>query len=119
MTTKTFEIDEYVLPKFEVTITAPTDATFSDGTFTVTIKAVYTYGKNVKGVAEVTATEAWSQSVSRKVKKQVDINGIANVEFKISDLKTDLSYYGDYFDVTASITEALTGSIVHFHFETL
>jgi len=37
--TKTFQVAEYVLPKFEVTIDAPEHATFKDSKVVATVKA--------------------------------------------------------------------------------
>ena len=54
-TEKNFEVAEYVLPKFEVTITANPDANYKDGKIRATVKATYTFGKIAKGNATVTA----------------------------------------------------------------
>ena len=46
---KGFSVAEYVLPTFDVEIALPSYATRSKSDVMATIKAVYTYGKPVKG----------------------------------------------------------------------
>jgi CD109 antigen len=50
-TTKDFEVAEYTLPKFELSIDANPDANFKDGKIRATIRAKYTFGKIAKGNA--------------------------------------------------------------------
>ncbi|KAK2183567.1 hypothetical protein NP493_304g01028 [Ridgeia piscesae] len=52
--TKAFTVAEYVLPKFKVTIDAPSFFYFLNDVLNINIGAKYTYGKKVKGVAEIT-----------------------------------------------------------------
>lgn len=109
-----FEVAEYVLPKFEVTVTAPKDATYADGTLLINIKSLYTYGESVKGVAQVVVSRynSWDPTPqSPIVQKQVDINGNGVVEFQMeTELKITSQNWQDDFKVTATVTEALTGS---------
>lgn len=112
---KVFEVAEYVLPKFEVTVTAPKDSTYADGTLTITMKALYTYGENVKGVAQVVVTRNnyWDPTPQPPiVQKQVNIDGNAVAEFQMqSELKISSQDGQDDFKVTVSVTEALTGLV--------
>jgi CD109 antigen len=91
-TTKDFEVAEYTLPKFEVSIDANPDANLKDGKIRATVRAKYTFGKNVKGNATVTAEvlkpfqRHWlrvSLRESRKVSKSVAVDGKRLVEFDI------------------------------------
>ncbi|KAG4071650.1 hypothetical protein HA402_011804 [Bradysia odoriphaga] len=113
---KEFEVAEYVLPKFEVTVTAPKDATYSDGTLRITAKAIYTYGQPVKGVAQVTVSRnnIWDPTPQPAIaQKQVDIDGTATAEFQIvADLKLSPDNWQDDLKVTVSVTEALTGVVL-------
>lgn len=61
-TVKAFQVAEYTLPKFEVTLEANPDANFKDGKIRATVRAKYTFGKIAKGNATVTAEvepEGW------------------------------------------------------------
>lgn len=97
-TVKTFGVDEYVLPKFEVSITTDNDVCFKDGKVRATVKAKYTFGKLAKGKATVMAKvenyhhERWGgrQSLEGRLKavsKTVEVDGKNFVEF---DFKNDL-----------------------------
>lgn len=90
--TKEFEVAEYTLPKFEVTIDANPDANFKDGKIRATIKAKYTFGKIAKGNATVTAEVVnnrywWRQNPIEEVKvsKSVQVDGKKPVEFDIEE----------------------------------
>jgi hypothetical protein len=79
-TIKYFEVAEYVLPKFEVTVTGQHIA----GKIVATVTAAYTYGKPLSGTLIITAT---ANSRSPPVKKVLSISGKQIVEF---DVQTDL-----------------------------
>ena len=91
-TVKAFEVAEYTLPKFEVTIDANPDANFKDGKIRAAVRAKYTFGKIAKGNATVTAEVeslySWrywdNSSKSVKVSKSVEVNGKKLIEFDIS-----------------------------------
>lgn len=88
-TTKEFEVAEYTLPKFEVTIDANPNANFKDGKIRATIRAKYTFGKIAKGNATVTAEVVnirwWRQESENKVSKSVEVDGKKPVEFEIDE----------------------------------
>lgn len=108
---KEFEIAEYVLPKFEVTVTAPKDATYSDNLIRITVNGKYTYGENVKGTALVSITsQTWSATPALPIiEKKVQVDGTGFAEFRLSELKVSSQNWQDSFDVKASLTESLTG----------
>ncbi|KAK2163263.1 hypothetical protein NP493_1472g00004 [Ridgeia piscesae] len=58
--TKAFTVAEYVLPKFKVTIDAPSFFYFMNDVLNINIGAKYTYGRKVKGVAEITVQLSYS-----------------------------------------------------------
>ncbi|XP_062515525.1 CD109 antigen-like [Corticium candelabrum] len=57
--TSCFQVKEYVLPKFEVTVIVPPYIVTTYKTAPVTVVAKYTYGRPVKGVACVTAKSVY------------------------------------------------------------
>ncbi|XP_065223295.1 CD109 antigen-like isoform X2 [Planococcus citri] len=95
---KSFEVAEYVLPKFEVSISTPSHAIFKDNRLVATIHAKYTYGKPVKGEATISVNPNIYSGVIQPfllnpIYKVVPINGKAVVEF---DLTKDLKLSDDY-----------------------
>ncbi|CRK99834.1 CLUMA_CG013141, isoform B, partial [Clunio marinus] len=93
---KTFEVAEYTLPKFEVTIDSNPDVSFKDGKIRATVKAKYTFGKIAKGNATVTAEVTYTRrrrsgdhrrtpvtEASRPIMKTVEVDGKKSVEFDI------------------------------------
>ncbi|XP_035917630.1 CD109 antigen-like isoform X4 [Anopheles stephensi] len=112
---KVFEVDEYVLPKFEVTVESPGITTFKDGKVKAIIRSKYTYGKPVKGEATVSASPEFQfhyvQPFAKDVitRKVVPIDGKGSVEF---DLREELRLEGDYtrnIVIEAVVEEELTG----------
>lgn len=114
-TAKLFEVAEYTLPKFEVTLDANPDAYFKDGKIRATVRAKYTFGKIAKGNATVTAQVnplySW-QSVgqSSKVSKSVEVNGKKPIEFDIAEeLGVRRTDEERTVSLRASFIEELTG----------
>ncbi|XP_049951328.1 CD109 antigen-like isoform X5 [Schistocerca serialis cubense] len=111
---KTFQVAEYVLPKFEVTIDVPPYVTFKNSKVAAVVHAKYTYGKPVKGEATVTMYPNYFSSIlqpafQNPVRKVVTIDGKAVVEF---DPAKELNLNDEYarnvqFEV--AVEEALTG----------
>lgn len=112
-TRKEFEVAEYVLPKFEVTLDANPDANFKDGVIRVSVNAKYTFGKIAKGFATVTAevvANYWRQQPNMKVLKIVTVDGKKPVEFHIEDeLGIKDKDREKTVKLTASFKEELTG----------
>ncbi|XP_023714120.1 CD109 antigen isoform X3 [Cryptotermes secundus] len=121
---KTFQVAEYVLPKFEVTIDAPAHATFKDSHLVATVYAKYTYGKAVKGEATVTVYPTYYSGLlqpifQNPVRKVVPIDGKANVEF---DITKDLQLGEEYersVQIDVTVEEALTGRRQNTTFEVM
>lgn len=107
---KTFEVAEYVLPKFEVTVDAYRHSTYNDGIITATIRSKYTFGKPVKGEVTVSFTPI-SYSESTIVKKIIPLDGKATVEVDIaSELGISKSHqYERDVIIHAVVEEKLTG----------
>ncbi|XP_011643182.1 CD109 antigen-like [Pogonomyrmex barbatus] len=95
---KEFEVAEYVLPNFEVTIDSPKHVQFKESKITATVQAKYTYGKPVKGEATITVYPDIFSGViqpifQQPVRKVVPINGKVTVDFDIlSELRLTDEY---------------------------
>ncbi|XP_017096897.2 CD109 antigen [Drosophila bipectinata] len=92
---KSFEVDKYVLPKFQVIVKTEENILATAGNIKASITAKYTFGKGVKGMATI-SIEGSSQAHT------IDING--KVSFKIpfvASMKSPLK-------VVAVVTEDLT-----------
>ncbi|XP_011051552.1 PREDICTED: CD109 antigen-like isoform X2 [Acromyrmex echinatior] len=95
---KEFEVAEYVLPNFEVTIDSPKHVQFKESKIAATVHAKYTYGKPVKGEATITAYPDIFSGViqpifQQPVRKVVPINGKVTVDFDIlSELRLTDEY---------------------------
>lgn len=134
---KSFEVSEYVLPKFEAKIEASDEITINDEKLRAVISAKYTYGKPLKGKAVVSVAERdyYGGAVFRVIdgkdvkqddalcKKIIEIDGRGPIEFDLvkelsMEKKSSLgcsrySYRGceEYkeFEVSAEVIEDLTG----------
>lgn len=113
--TKTFEVAEYVLPKYEVIVDSNPHVTFKDGKVRATVRAKYTYGKPVKGKATISAYPVlWLGAVQpfiqdNIVRKVVEVDGKGSAEF---DIREELKLGGDYerfVNIEAIFEEELTG----------
>ncbi|XP_031622614.1 CD109 antigen-like, partial [Contarinia nasturtii] len=126
------EVAEYVLPKFETLIESSDSFTITDEKVRAVIRAKYTHGKPLRGLATVTVTEddpfgnyyiRKPQSKKNKqddddnnlVKKSFNIDGEETIEFDIkNELKFDLTEKDKWLDVKnykikVEVTEGLTG----------
>lgn len=113
--TKTFEVAEYVLPKYEVIVDSDPHVTFKDGKIRATVRAKYTYGKPVKGQATISAYPVlWLGAVQPFIqdniaRKVVQVDGKGSAEF---DIRNELKIEGDYeryVNIEAIFEEELTG----------
>ncbi|XP_031630826.1 CD109 antigen-like isoform X2 [Contarinia nasturtii] len=109
-----FEVAEYVLPKFDVTIDTPKHQYFQDGKIRATIRTKYTYGKPVKGEVTVAVYPKTYGSfqpfannlITRKVSK---IDSKAYVEFDITNELNVKEDYEQAMVMEAIVEEEFTG----------
>ncbi|XP_037711804.1 CD109 antigen isoform X8 [Drosophila subpulchrella] len=109
--TKTFDVDKYVLPKFEVIVDTAKDVVQADNVIKATIRAKYTYGKPVKGKATVTMEQNYGyygDSEPNRQEKTIDIDGKGHVEFDLNGLRN--SQFSPPMKLFAVVTEELTGN---------
>lgn len=107
--TKSFEVDKYVLPKFEVKIDTAKDVVAADNLIKATIRAKYTYGKPVKGKATVSLEAVYGWASTSKQEKTIDVDGKGHVEFNLPGTTASSSYIPPY-KLFAVVTEELTGN---------
>ncbi|XP_068143554.1 CD109 antigen isoform X3 [Drosophila tropicalis] len=108
---KSFDVDKYVLPKFEVSVESPKDVAVADGSVKATVRAKYTYGKPVKGKALVTFEPSgfYGSIGDIRQEKTIDVDGKGHVEFNIGGTQFR-SHYIPPMKIFAIVTEELTGN---------
>ncbi|XP_063427674.1 CD109 antigen-like [Mytilus trossulus] len=105
---KRFDVQRVVLPKFEVNVVLPPFELKTDRFFTVTVNALYTFGKPVDGDAELIIKSQWNSEV--QIIKKFKINGKATIKVLMSDVVPKL---GTYITVIAKVNETITGISVN------
>lgn len=109
-----FEVAEYVLPKYDVSIDTPKHQYYQQGKIRATIRTKYTYGKPVKGELTVSVYPKTYGSfqpfaLNLIARKAMQIAGKAYVEF---DILEELHFKEDYEQAVvmeAIVEEELTG----------
>ncbi|XP_042270737.1 alpha-2-macroglobulin-like protein 1 isoform X1 [Thunnus maccoyii] len=117
-----FDIKEYVLPKYEVKVHLPSVITILDQEATVKICGKYTYGKPVVGsVKAVFCRNAiryyWYTSVQKSdlcttYEMTTDKSGCATQTVNMTEFSLNKSVYDDNFEVDAEMEEYGTGVIL-------
>ncbi|XP_057559019.1 pregnancy zone protein-like [Hippopotamus amphibius kiboko] len=115
-----FEVNEYVLPKFEVQVKMPKTIGFLDDEFVVSACSLYTYGKPVRGLVTINVCRKYSrysstchgkhsQSICEEFSQQADNEGcfMQLVKTKIFQLRQ--KGYDMTLQVEAKVKEEGTG----------
>nr|BAJ05272.1 CD109-like molecule [Diadumene lineata] len=86
---KTFEVKEYVLPKFDVTVNTPPYVLKGDQSVLIKVNSKYTYGKGVKGQVVISGYfQNWAQPENLNCfQKSQKIDGHASVQVSMEDIK--------------------------------
>lgn len=116
------QIEEYVLPKFNVDIQSSDHFNVKDSKVRAIIRAKYTYGKLVKGRATVTVKPtnylAWStRRETDTIAKTISIDGKGSIEFDIIDdfhIQPDEFKRSTTYSISAVVVEQLTGTFNFF-----
>ncbi|XP_052800199.1 CD109 antigen-like isoform X1 [Mya arenaria] len=134
---KIFQVDKYVLPKFDVNVNLPSYVVTTDKEMQGSITAKYTYGKPVIGTANVTADinyngAPWKyQGDEVMVKISLDLNGNAKFTIPFDQLLNEVDPYsyqplveklaGYQLIIRVKVTESLnnvtreaTGSVLFY-----
>ncbi|XP_048792210.1 CD109 antigen [Lagopus muta] len=115
---QSFKVIEYVLPKFDVTITTPLYYSLREKDVSGVVTAKYTYGKPVKGNVTVTCLSVSYWTNKRNITKTMEINGSVNItcnKLMLQNLNGDQSWhhgdddYTEPVEIIAVVTESLTG----------
>ncbi|KGL92311.1 Alpha-2-macroglobulin-like 1, partial [Charadrius vociferus] len=112
-----FSVEEYVLPKFEVTINLPAAVLEKDKKIQVEICGRYTYGKPVQGKVQASLCQRvrvlygpYTDSLNcMEVSGQTEKNGCFSKEFLLIDFNQTGSAFQKQFQVQASLVEDGTG----------
>ncbi|XP_077202376.1 alpha-2-macroglobulin-like isoform X1 [Paroedura picta] len=116
-----FSVEEYVLPKFEVSVKVPEVITMLNKEIKVTVCGRYTYWKPVPGLVNVQVCRNYQDyrsycTVSRPNKGiceeftgEADVHGCLSRVVKTNMFQLMRSGYQSYIKVTAKITEEGTG----------
>ncbi|XP_046569098.1 CD109 antigen-like [Haliotis rubra] len=114
VTSKTFTVAEYQLPRFEVKVDLPSFSLTSDTKLSGTVKAKYTFGKPVKGMVELHTHMNVANDYCGRPPKYVElafpIDGEAKFDIPVADIKRLQSSLNEQTVVVVAIVkEELTG----------
>ncbi|XP_022254709.1 CD109 antigen-like isoform X2 [Limulus polyphemus] len=111
---KSFTVAEYVLPTFEVKVDLPPYATYNKSSIVATIRAIYTYGKPVKGdltltVAPRTRYNSLSVRPYESIQRKVEIDGTVDIPLTLQrDLKLRKDLFRREIEFFALVEDGLT-----------
>nr|XP_056704304.1 alpha-2-macroglobulin-like protein 1 [Euleptes europaea] len=117
-----FQVEEYVLPKFEVLLEVPKLVTTSDEEIKIKVTGRYTYGKGVRGTVRLTLRRDRSyyfwelaQNETIPIKKEytakTDKTGSAVITISAADINLSQKGYGSNLRVSAELEEEGTGVV--------
>ncbi|XP_066215114.1 CD109 antigen isoform X1 [Saccopteryx leptura] len=117
---QSFQVSEYVLPKFEVTLQTPLYCSLDAKSLNGTVTAKYTYGKPVKGDVTLTFLPLSFWGVKKNITKTFKINGSAKFSFNNEEMKKAIEFSNQRLEhatlsspgpveILAVVTESLTG----------
>ncbi|NXD67627.1 OVOS protein, partial [Eolophus roseicapillus] len=114
-TNHSFLVEEYVLPKFDVTVSAPESLTVLDPEFTVKVCGVYTYGQPVEGKVQLSVCRNFDSHgrckkspVCQSFTKDLKTGCLSQV-FSSKIFELNRIGYMRNLDVKAIVTEKGTG----------
>ncbi|XP_052893248.1 CD109 antigen-like [Anopheles moucheti] len=113
-TFKSFDVDEYVLPTYEVTVESPGYTFLDDDVLKVVVNSKYTYGKPLVGELTLSVKLGSSMCFGRGpnltsvCQKVVPIDGRTVVEFNLKEILLNKVYIRQ-LEIEAEVCETLTG----------
>uniref|UniRef100_A0A8C3W7F6 CD109 molecule n=1 Tax=Catagonus wagneri TaxID=51154 RepID=A0A8C3W7F6_9CETA len=117
---QSFQVSEYVLPKFEVALQTPLYCSLNSESLNGTVTAKYTYGKPVKGDLTLIFLPLSFWGVKKNITKTFKISGSANFSFNNEEMKKVMEFSDrpsehmylsspGPVEILATVTESLTG----------
>ncbi|XP_066470160.1 alpha-2-macroglobulin-like protein 1 [Tiliqua scincoides] len=118
-----FDVSEYVLPKYEVTLVEPLKVFSGDSSFPLKVCGRYTYGKPVQGLVQATLcqkayTYYWRlpdetvpkpRDICRNYTGQTDRTGCFSASVELSQFRPESHDHSHSIGVVATLEEAGTG----------
>ncbi|XP_071499842.1 pregnancy zone protein-like [Diadema antillarum] len=112
-----FTVDEYVLPKYEVTASGPSYLSLVDTSAEISVCAKYTYGQSVRGsvIGEVNIKPYYRYNTGRPsvpFDGELGGDGCYTFEVDLSDLEmmsTEYSIWSSKLTVDATVIDSVTG----------
>ncbi|XP_066468771.1 ovostatin-like [Tiliqua scincoides] len=111
-----FSVEEYVLPKFDVTVTAPKSVSVENPDFLLKVCSVYTYGQPVEGKVQLSVCRNLNfygscqrEPVCEVVNRDLGKGGCLSHVFSSKKFELNRSGYWMNLDVKAIVTEKGTG----------
>ncbi|XP_062979689.1 ovostatin-like [Elgaria multicarinata webbii] len=111
-----FSVEEYVLPKFDVTINAPKTVSVENPDFMVKVCGMYTYGQPLEGNAQFSVCRNLNffgnckrDPICESIKKELSEDGCLSYVFNSKTFELNRSGYWMNLDVKAIVTEKGTG----------
>lgn len=112
-----FSVEEYVLPKFEVTMDTPGSVLVVDSEFKVNVCALYTYGKPVEGNVQLRVSRESTfygdcrhfHSIYKNFTVQLKKDGCASQLISTDTFEFIREGYLSHLEVQAIVTESGTG----------
>ncbi|NXU11552.1 OVOS protein, partial [Pardalotus punctatus] len=115
-TNHSFLVEEYVLPKFDVTVTAPESLAILDLEFTVKVCGLYTYGQPVEGKVQLSVCRDFDSygrckksPVCQSFTKNLERDGCLSQVFSSNIFELNRTGYMRNLEVKATVTEKGTG----------
>ncbi|XP_054164406.1 CD109 antigen-like isoform X2 [Oppia nitens] len=112
---KSFTVAEYVLPTFDVEVLLPPYATYNRSDVVATVKAIYTYGKPVKGEVTLTVQPRVRYNILsvrplEQFQTKTTIDGSVDIPVNIvRDLNLKTDFFEREIEFFALVEEGLTG----------
>ncbi|XP_033029742.1 ovostatin-like [Lacerta agilis] len=111
-----FSVEEFVLPKYDITISAPKTVSVENPDFIVKVCGMYTYGQPVQGKAQLSVCRNLNfygtckrDPVCESVNKELGKDGCLAHVFSSKTFELNRSGYWMNLDVKAIVTEKGTG----------